>query len=216
MRSSAAVALASPPPRRTQAERRAATRGKLLEATIDCLTELGYAGTTTTEVCLHAGVSQGALFKHFPSKADLVSAAAEHLFASLIADYVTTLPQLTPKADKVAAAIDLLWQIFAQPRLHATFELYLAARTDPELAAAMRPVSERHRDNLYILACELFPEAAAGNPRFGGLLQIIIDTLQGAALGSFTLPEPRRTRAMLAVLTDLARRELQAANPPAR
>src|SRR5437016_2892210 len=36
-------------PRRTQAERRAATRAQLLDATIVCLHERGYAGTTTTE-----------------------------------------------------------------------------------------------------------------------------------------------------------------------
>ena len=36
--------------RRTQAERRAATRGALLDATIDCLVEFGYANTTTNRI----------------------------------------------------------------------------------------------------------------------------------------------------------------------
>ena len=209
MHSTVAVAA----PRRTQAERRAASRHKLLEATIGCLTELGYAHTTTTEICQRAGLSQGALFKHFPSKAALVSAAAEHLFASLVEDYKTAFPDLARHSDRVAAAIQLLWQIFAQPRLHAAFELYLAARTDPELAAAMRPVSARHRQNLYAQARELFPEAADDNPRFGALLSVVLDTMQGAVLGAFTLPEPERAPEMLAVLTELARRELQPEAP---
>ncbi len=212
MRSNAAVAL----PRRTQSERRATSRRKLLEATIDCLTERGYAHTTTTEVCRLAELSQGALFKHFPSKADLVSAAAEHLFATLIVDYTDTFRRLDGRGDRVAAAIELLWQTFEQPRLHAAFELYVASRTDPELARALHPVSARHRDNLYALAHELFPDAAAANPRFGALLAIVLDTLQGAALGSFTLPEPRRTSDMLAVLTELVRRELEPERSPSR
>ena len=36
--------------RRTQEERSADTRARLLDATIDCLYERGYTGTTTTEV----------------------------------------------------------------------------------------------------------------------------------------------------------------------
>ena len=204
-----------PAPRRTQAERRAATRRKLLDATIEALTDLGYAGTTTTEVCQRAGVSQGALFKHFPAKSDLVANAAEHLFSALIDDYAKRFPRLARQTDRVAAAVELLWEIFEQPRLHAAFELYLAARTDRELAAAMRPVSARHRDNLARQAAELFPDAAANNDRFPMLLDIILDTMQGAALGGFTLREPERTRAMLAVLTDIARREL-GASPPSR
>lgn len=207
MQSAAAAPVELAAARRTQAERRAATRHKLLEATIDCLTELGYAGTTTTEVCQHAGLSQGALFKHFPSKAALVSAAAAHLFANLIDDYQRSFATLSDHGDKVSAAIDLLWRIFEQPRLHAAFELYLAARTDPELAANMRRVSEQHRDNLQRQANALFPEAA-GHPRFNAFLGIVIETMQGAALGSFTLPDPQRDRAMLDLLKDFARQEL--------
>ena len=71
-------------PRRTQAERRETTRQALLEATIASLVEAGYARTTTTEVVRRAGVSQGALFNHFPTKSALVAAAAEQLFADLV------------------------------------------------------------------------------------------------------------------------------------
>lgn len=204
---SAAIALAPPAERRTQAQRRAATRLRLLDATIDCLTHLGYAGTTTTEVCQRAGVSQGALFKHFPTKAALVSDAAAHLFAQLVDEYHRSFASLADQSDKLGAAIDLLWRIFEQPRLHAAFELYLAARTDPELAATMRPVSAAHRDNLQREARQLFPEAFH-HPRFQAFLGIVIETMQGAALGSFTLHDPQRDRAMLDLLKQLARQEL--------
>ncbi len=46
--------------RRTQAERRAATRGALLDAIID-LVGYGSAGLTTTQVVQRAGVSRGAI-----------------------------------------------------------------------------------------------------------------------------------------------------------
>ncbi len=54
-------------------------RARLLEATVDCLVERGFAGTTTTLVSERAGVSRGAQLHHFPTKNDLVVAAVEHV-----------------------------------------------------------------------------------------------------------------------------------------
>jgi len=67
--------------RRTQAERTASTRARLLDATLECLCDLGYARTTTPEIARRAGLSRGAQLHHFPTKAELVTGAIEHLFA---------------------------------------------------------------------------------------------------------------------------------------
>ena len=72
-----------------QAERRRITRGKLLDATIDSLIDRGYARTTTVEVGERTGLSRGTQLHHFPSKADLLVAAIEHLAEQGIeADYM--------------------------------------------------------------------------------------------------------------------------------
>jgi AcrR family transcriptional regulator len=195
------------PLRRTQAERSAATRALLLDATIGALGELGYARTTTPEVCRRAGVSQGALFKHFATKAELVSRAAEHLLAALIADYRTAFAAAAGEADRVEAAVRLLWEIFRQPRLQAAFELYLAARTDPALAASLRPIAERHAGNLRAEARALFPAAAAG-PEFEDVIDAVVSAMQGAALGGDALRDEAHDARMLAYLTRLARAAL--------
>src|ERR1700687_2978711 len=67
------------PVRRTQEDRRARTRVRLLDAAIDCLVEYGYAGTTTPRVAERAGVTRGAQVHHFGSKTDLLGAAIEQL-----------------------------------------------------------------------------------------------------------------------------------------
>ncbi len=54
-------------------------RHRLLDATVDSLVELGWAGTTTTVIAERAGVSRGAQLHHYPTKATLVMAAVEHL-----------------------------------------------------------------------------------------------------------------------------------------
>ena len=65
--------------RRSQAERSAATREALLDATIDCLIEEGYASTTTSRVAERAGLSRGAHLHHFQTRNALVAAAVEQL-----------------------------------------------------------------------------------------------------------------------------------------
>lgn len=172
-----------PAARRTQAERRAHTREQLLDATVRCLETVGYAHTTTTEVCRLAGVSQGALFKHFPTKATLMSGTAAHLFAGLVADYRKRFSRLPEGAGRLGAAIDLLWSLFETPRMHAAFELYVAARTEPDLARSLKPVADDHHKNLHALARDLFP--TAGRTRdFEALVDLIISAFQGAALGN--------------------------------
>lgn len=121
-------------PRRTQAERSAAMRARLLEATIECLVELGYPGTSSPEVCRRAGVSRGAQLHHFPTKAALVTAAVEHLFVRRHGE-VRALVEAGHVADDLEPLFERLWAIYSGPAFAAWMELVVAARTDPELRA---------------------------------------------------------------------------------
>jgi AcrR family transcriptional regulator len=174
------------------------------------LAEHGYAGTTTTEVCRCACVSQGALFKHFATKADLLSHAAEHLFAALRADFRGAFTAMAADTDRIAAAVRVLWWIFQQPRLQAAYELYLAARTDPELEASLRPVVARHAADLRQLARELFPRAAQTNPDFEALIDTAVSAMQGVAMGGPATRDQAREERLLVFLTKLARTALDA------
>src|SRR5436853_5220005 len=57
----------------------AAMRQRLLDAAVECLIELGVAGTTTLAVQRRAATSRGALLHHFPTHADLLSASIAEL-----------------------------------------------------------------------------------------------------------------------------------------
>lgn len=124
-------------PRRTQAERTAETRYALLDATLDALVEVGFKGTTTIEVARRAGVSVGALQGHFPTKIGLLTAAIEFALNRRIEEFQVLMAGLDPAADKLDEAFDLLWSMFSGPTFTATIELWVAARTDPDLAPAV-------------------------------------------------------------------------------
>ncbi|MBK1788654.1 TetR/AcrR family transcriptional regulator [Prauserella cavernicola] len=125
---------------RTQAQRREQTRAALLDATIDCLVELGYPRTSMQEICARAGVSKGAFQHHFAAKTELMAAAVEHLTLKLKEQRAPEIDRLPEGPERVAAAVDLLWESYSGTLATAAMELWIAARTDGELRAAMRPV----------------------------------------------------------------------------
>lgn len=126
--------------RRTQAERSERTRELLFEATVDCLLELGYAGTSLNEVCRRAGLSRGAQQHHFATKAELMSHALEHLVIRLGEEVLGAAGRLGDDPDRVAKGIDLLWRSFSGTLSTAAMELWVAARTDEELRTTLLPV----------------------------------------------------------------------------
>ncbi|MEO0635726.1 MAG: TetR family transcriptional regulator [Pseudomonadota bacterium] len=62
---------------RTQAERREATKGLLLDAARELFCERGYGSTATPDIVKAAGVTRGALYHHFSDKSDLFSAVLQ-------------------------------------------------------------------------------------------------------------------------------------------
>jgi AcrR family transcriptional regulator len=153
--------------RRTQAERTAATRGALLDATFDSIVELGYGATTTTEVAHRAGVSLGALLHHFPTKAELLTAAVAHAFDRRLEEFRKAVADLEPGADKLDAVLDLLWSMFSGPTFKACLELWVAARTDPDLAQAVVGIDREFMATSQEIFAELFPaEAGFADPTF--------------------------------------------------
>jgi AcrR family transcriptional regulator len=193
---------------RPRQARSIATRRRLLDAAIACLVEHGYASTTTAGVSSLAGVSQGALFKHFPTKAALLVATVEYLFGELISDFRRAFDSAADEEDPIGGALRLLDRTFREPRLLAAFELYVVARTDRELAAALEPVVATHREALRREARALFPAAAKTNPDFDAFVDLALSALQGRAIGALVAADPRADVNELVTLYRLARREL--------
>lgn len=122
------------PSRRTQAERSATTVRKILDASADCLVRLGYTRTSTIEIAQAAGVSQGAVFRHFPTRLDLMVALAEDVAASILLRCSAALAEGEHFADPLRGLLDLLQEQCSDPRTFALYELIDGSRSDPELA----------------------------------------------------------------------------------
>jgi AcrR family transcriptional regulator len=120
----------------------AETRERLLRAAADVFAERGYDGTRVADIAAAAGVSNGALYAHFPSKADLLVDALRTHGPHLLADMLA--------ADPGRPAIDLLLKVGQtlprrrEPRGYLITEALVAARRDEDVAGPMREyVGER-------------------------------------------------------------------------
>jgi AcrR family transcriptional regulator len=166
---------------RTQAERSATTRQALLDATIACLVEEGYANTTTARVAERAGVSRGAHLHHFQTRSALVAAAVEHLRARRAEELMAAADALPSGPERVAQALDLLWRSYTSPLFQGALDLWSAGRTDPELREHLVKI-ERDFDRQTIeLARRLFPEAAE-RPDFDNFIEMAASTIRGLTL----------------------------------
>jgi AcrR family transcriptional regulator len=67
------MTLASPPRPGRRAERRAATRDAIVAGTLSLVAEGGWSAASMHDVARRAGVATGSLYRHFPSKGELLA-----------------------------------------------------------------------------------------------------------------------------------------------
>lgn len=195
----------TPPARthRTQAERSERTRELLLTATIECLLELGYTGTTVQEICRRAGLSRGAQQHHFATKAELMTHALEYLVNKLSDQVRDSVRELADDPDRVAKGIDLLWDSFSGDLSTAALELWVAARTDPELRATLLPVDRALGHATRTLYRELGWRAGedgittVSQPRLDTLFWLTVNLTRGLALDAMIGGDPARRAQIL-------------------
>ncbi|MEV6557451.1 TetR/AcrR family transcriptional regulator [Nocardia sp. NPDC051756] len=178
------------PPRRTQAQRRAATIGKLVEATIEAIAEVGYHNASLGEISRRAGVSKGGIFRHFDSRTDLVVAAAEEVGRRHMLAFENI--RAREDTDEPLNMTHILHRARNQIRQETNtvwFELLVAARTEPELRARLAPVATALLDDVERVAvAALTPALPADVARL--LATSVVHMFDGEAIFRSTYPRP--------------------------
>jgi AcrR family transcriptional regulator len=179
---------------RTQQQRRDETRRALLDATVESLIQVGFARTTTLEVQRRADVSRGALLHHFPSKAELLVAAVDHLAemrARELKQLAGVLPSERDGRARTSAVLELLWQCFSGEFFQVAMELRTAARTDPELRPVLVAAERALRDRIVAQARMLFGKEIAEHPGLDRALDFTLQFMIGAAMSAVLHNDPR-------------------------
>jgi AcrR family transcriptional regulator len=133
----------------------AATRQRLVDATIRCLVQHGYANTVTPLVAAEAGLSRGAMLHHFANGDALIRATIVELHERRLKAFRRA---SQAHSGDVRAMVRDYWQQLQKPGFIAFQELAMAARTDAALAAILLPMQAEFSDRFQALAADLYPE----------------------------------------------------------
>lgn len=166
--------------------RSARTRQRLLDAAVEVLLQRGWAGTSTSAIADRAGVSRGAQLHHYPTRADLVVSAAEHLFARRAEELVNAAEAL-PGDARLDALLDLLWEQFASPLFDVVVELWVAARTDADLRAELLPRERAIGRQMRELGARVLPDDVDPD-RAAEVLDLTLHLLRGLAMQRLLAP----------------------------
>ncbi|MEN3809346.1 TetR/AcrR family transcriptional regulator [Chromobacterium piscinae] len=195
--------------RRTQQSRRESTIGKLVEAAIECLMESGYHGTSVQLICGRAGVSQGALFRHFATKNELMQPVGRKVVDDIFESALSLAAQLPAGMSEEERIIALMKALVMSPRHIVLLELLMAARTTPDLRDIFLSSSSTYfRDRFVAMMASLFPRYAISTGFFATLLTMMT-TMHGMALYRTLAEHPEGDRMREQWLLSALRAELE-------
>ena len=153
-----------------------------MEAAIECLMESGYHGTSVQLICGRAGVSQGALFRHFATKNELMQPVGRKVVDDIFESALTLAAQLPAGLSEEERIIALMKALVMSPRHIVLLELLMAARTTPDLRDIFLGSSSTYfRDRFVAMMASLFPRYAISTGFFATLLTMMT-TMHGMAL----------------------------------
>lgn len=199
----------SPGQRRTQQQRRDSTIASLVDAAIDVLAEVGYARASVQQIVDRAGLSQGALFRHFATRLDLFAHVAQVVARRQIEQFRRELGfgesvDSPPFARDFRTILQTVRRITRSRTNMVWLELMFHARTDADLRTRMAVLTGEYLTAMEDLI-QAIPEAQAFPPDMRRpLLEFIIGYFAGETIGRQVLPDLAGDERQLDLLAAIA------------
>lgn len=188
---------------RTQQQRRADTIARLLDASIETIVEVGYARASAATIAKRAGLSVGALFRHYPTMGDFMAATGHEVLRrqlDLFGKRVAEIPTDRPALEDV---LRILRDVTGNDTNAVLYELMVAARTDPALRATLQVVLTEYATKIHEVAAGLPGVQRYPTDSVAVVTALLTNTFDGAALVRAVLPIPELEDKRIALLTDL-------------
>ena len=123
-----------------------APRTRILAGAIACFTRSGFHGASMQEICAEAGMSPGALYRHFPSKVAIIAAIAEEERASHAAFFEQLAQADDPVEALASVGVDTLEDVLTGPVAALSAETLAEAIRNPEIRAICERSTREARD----------------------------------------------------------------------
>ena len=174
-------------------ERSRTTRRRLLDAAVECLSELGWSGSTIAVVAQRAGVSRGAAQHHFPTREEMYTAAIRHVAETRIAELRDAVRRLPKGETRTEALVDLLVDLYAGPSFRAALQLWVQASTDERLRERVVPLEEHVGWVAHQAAFDAL-DAREDEPGVREIVQATLDLARGLGLAGLLTDDANRRK----------------------
>ena len=190
---------------RTQQQRREETIARLLDASIDTIIDVGYAKASAAEITKRAQVSDGALFRHFPTMRDLMAATLSEAGRRQLEEVTTRFADIPTGKPALEEMLTIISDLTGNPTNTVIHELWVAARTDESLRETLREVMTAYVEKIYdagraVHSTEL---EALGEENFEALVAVLINSFDGAAMFRQVVSQPEIEQRRIPVLMSL-------------
>jgi AcrR family transcriptional regulator len=186
-------------------ERRSRALTALVEASLATLGEVGYTRLRTADVAKRSGMSEGALFRYFPTKYDLIRASLEMTLDRHVNRLVAAFVDLEAGQVDRRSLLEMLWELLSHHEMAWTFELFAASYTDRRLRETIAPALNRHSEQVDEASITVM-EDIAGVPRDFARQAINLSTwaMQGLVLRDMGRGDSRSQGEVIELLLILA------------
>jgi AcrR family transcriptional regulator len=188
---------------RTQRQRREETVGRLLEASIATIIEVGYARASAAVITKRAGVSVGALFRHFDTMGDFMAATASEVLRRQLEAFTERVAEIPADQPPLDAVLGILRDITGGSTNAVFYELVIAARTDEKLRETMQDELRQYAAKIYDAARALPGAESVPEEILPVVVTLSRNVFDGAAVVEGVLPQPEIAEQRIPVLTAL-------------
>jgi AcrR family transcriptional regulator len=177
------------------------TRQRIIDETIRCVREEGFAAASASHIAELAGVTWGVIQYHFGDRDAVLMAVVDHGY-SVLQNAITAVEiPAGPVRERVQDVVDAGWRAFSDPASLAALEILVALRADRDPSRDVH-LAELGR-HLTQLGGALAPHARGRQRRALG--DLLWATLRGLVLAQMVVREPldstHERRALVDMLT---------------
>ena len=191
---------------RTQQQRREETIARLLDASIETIIEFGYARTSAALIAKRAEVSDGAIFRHFPTMGDFMAATAHEAGRRQLEAAAKRIAEIRTAKPTLEDVLTIMRDLTVNSTNTVLYELAVAARTDERLRDALQGVMTAYMMKIYeeVRTALADDVEEIGEANFAIQLALAVNTFDGGAVFSHVLTHPeieeRRIPALMSLL----------------
>lgn len=163
---------------------------RLLDASIATIIDVGYARASAAVITRRAGLSGGALFRHFENMGDFMAATAYEVLRRQLDAASKQVAETPPRTSALEGALHAMRDVTGNHTNVVMYELLIAARTDEKLRGTLQEVLREYTEKIFDTVRALPTADRYPDETLAPAVAMLLNMFDGAAIMRAVLPQP--------------------------